>query len=265
MLLSSGIAFSALFSLFPLLLIAISLIGYKFSKPEVVSGVNEIIERFFPCQVDVIMQNVQTIANDSGKIGLVGILMLLWAARGLFLAIEYSINKIWGTPTSRSIIGRNLTAFLSIFIMGVVLYFSLILSTVIAFLTRLEIPVFNITLSKLSFWGSINKWLVSTIIIFIFFVVLFKVMPHTRIKVKDIMPGALFAAICWKISELSYIWYMSNMGRLSEVYGSIGGVIGVLLWLHITAIVFLLGAEFNLSYKIIKNPEKNTDEGKSQT
>lgn len=253
MLMAAGIAFFAVFSLFPIILIGISLIGYRLGRPDAIMSILNFLNEFLPGKTGAIMTNIRTIAEDRGKIGIAGFVMLLWAGRGMFLAMEHSLNRVWGNPAGRNFVGRNLVAFLLIFSMGLVLGLSMFLSAIIAYLTQLKIPVLNIPVSSLAYYGTINKWLVSTILIFTIFSVLFRVLPHSRVGFKDVMPGAVFATIVWKLAEFGYIWYMSNMAKLSEVYGSIGGILGILLWLYIAAIVFMLASEFNIVYLRLKS------------
>jgi len=251
--LAAGIAFFGIFSIFPILLIIISILGFKLGHEETVVRIMGFLQDFLPSQTDLIIQNVETIARDRKAVGVVGLLILLWTGRGLFLAMEHSLNRTWGTPSYRSVIGRNLVAFFLIFMIGIILGLSLILSAIIAYLEQFKVPVLNFSLNQLALWGIINKWLISTFLIFVIFLLLFKVLPHTHVKIREILPGALFSTICWKIAEFCYIWYMKNMANLSAIYGSIGGLLGVLLLFYIASIVFLLGAEFNIVYLRIKH------------
>lgn len=246
--LAAGIAYYGIFSIFPLLIITISILGYKLGQPEAVARIREVMVNILPGQVELIMSNVETIAKDRSSLGILGILILVWTARGLFLAMEYSLNKTWGTPSYRSIIGRNMIAFFLIFTIGIILGISVSASAVIVYVNQLKVPILNISLNQLVLWGVINKWLVSTLLMLTIFLLLFKVLPHTRVKLREILPGAIFSTICWKLAEFGYIWYMKNMANLSAVYGSIGGMLGILMLFYIGSIVFLLGAEFNIVY-----------------
>lgn len=250
---SGGIAFFGIFSIFPLLLIIISLLGFKLGNQDTIQGIIPFLKGIAPSQAEVVLQNVDTIARDRGKLGVAGLLILLWTGRGLFLALEYSLNRAWGTPSTRSVIGRNLVAFFLIVMICLILGISLVASAVIAYLTQLQIPWLNFSLHQISNWVTIYKWLVSTFLVFSVFLLLFKVLPHTRVTFKEILPGVLFSTICWKLAEFGYIWYMKNMANLSAIYGSIGGILGVMLLFYIASIVFLLGAEFNIVYLRIKD------------
>lgn len=250
--LAAGIAFFGMFSIFPILLIIISILGYRFGHTESLNQIMSLLQQHLPAQADLIINNVEVLAKDRSKLGIAGLLILLWTGRGLFLALEYSLNRAWGNPNFRSVIGRNLLAFFLILTMSIVLGLSVVMSASFVYLEQIKIPVIDFALNQLSFWSVINKWIISTTIVMIIFILLFKMLPHTKVSFKEILPGAIFATICWKAAEFGYIWYMKNMANLSAIYGSIGGLLGVLLLFYIAAIVFLLGAEFNIVYLRIK-------------
>jgi membrane protein len=245
---AAGIAFFIFFSLFPILLIGISIVGYKFSSPSSMADIQQFLTQFLPAQADFLLANVQAISKARQQTGLLGLLGLLWSGRGMFLAMEYSLNKAWGNAPSRSFMGSNLLALSLIFIIGIILILIVAISSILTYLINLKVPIFNFSLSQLSLIVTINQWVISTLLIFLIFMVLYKVLPHSKLSIRDVVPGAVFSTIIWKIAEAVYIWYIANMANLAEVYGSIGSIIGILLWLYIAAAVFLLGAEFNISY-----------------
>lgn len=244
--LAAGIAFFALFSLFPILLISVSILGFKFNQPGAAPGMMEFLSDFLPGHMDIIMKNFEAIAKDREKIGILGILILLWAGRGTFLAMEYSLNRVWDLPSRRSIIGRNLVALSLIFILLMIAGSSMAISTVVAYLSQIKVPILNVRISEFAIYAALNKWIFSTLLIFVVFLVLFKVLPHCRITFRQAFPGALLATLLWKISDLCYSWYISNVARMSELYGSLGGILGVMLWFYVAAIIFLAGAKLNI-------------------
>ncbi|MFP4498650.1 MAG: YihY/virulence factor BrkB family protein [Vulcanimicrobiota bacterium] len=246
--LSAGIAYFAMFSMIPILLIVISVVGYSISSADAIQAISNFVNRLIPGQSKLILDNVRTIAEDRGKVGLLGLLLLTWSGRGIFLAMEYSINRVWGNNSSRSVISRNILAFTLIFILFLVVIIFMLISTISTFLIKLKIPVLDISLSEISFWSSLERWGLSTLLVFVIFLLLYKILPHLDLTFGDVLPGAVLATILYKILEALYIWYISNIARLSQVYGSIGGLLGIMLWFFISSIVLLLGAEFCYVY-----------------
>ena len=95
----------------------------------------------------------------------------------------------------------------------------------------------------------------------IIFALLYKFSPTPEegldIKLKDTIPGALFAAIGWIITSMIFSFYVNNFGNYSKTYGSLGGIIILLIWLYIASIMIILGGEINGAYAYVKkNNEK---------
>jgi membrane protein len=251
---AAGIAYFIFFSIFPILLIGISIAGFRLDSPEALVNISQSLQQFLPPeQADFLIRNIEAITAARAETGIVGLVGLIWAGRGMFLAMEASLNEAWGNPPTRSFMGRNLVAILLIFLIGLALIASVMLSSIIGFLTTLEIPVLDFSLSELEFIGVLNRWIVSTFLIFLVFSVIYKILPHNKVTFRNIIPGAIFSTIVFKLAEFGYIWYISNMANLASVYGSIGSLIGILLWLYIGSIILLFGAEFNISYLRFRN------------
>ena len=73
--------------------------------------------------------------------------------------------------------------------------------------------------------------------------------PAIKITIKSVVPGALSALIFWMVYSIGFSFYVENMGNYSGLYGSIGAIIVLLIWLYFTSVTLILGAEFNASIK----------------
>ncbi|WP_449455755.1 YihY/virulence factor BrkB family protein, partial [Streptococcus suis] len=92
---------------------------------------------------------------------------------------------------------------------------------------------------------SIVRTALPIIVIFIVFVLLYTVAPNVKIKMKSVIPGALFTTVVWILGTIGFGFYVSNFANYSKTYGSIGGVIVLMLWLYITGFILIIGAEIN--------------------
>lgn len=93
-------------------------------------------------------------------------------------------------------------------------------------------------------WSSL-RFLILAAILFVILCLLYWLGPETRVPMRRVFPGAVAALVSWLIISAGFSFYVENMGRYSLVYGSIGAIIVLLLWLYLSAMVLLLGAEFN--------------------
>ncbi|MCP6711424.1 YihY family inner membrane protein, partial [Klebsiella pneumoniae] len=80
---------------------------------------------------------------------------------------------------------------------------------------------------------------------FLLFSTLYALAPNIKIKFKSVLPGALFASIVWILRTAAFGFYVSNFSNYSKTYGSIGGIIVLMLWLYITGFIIIVGAEIN--------------------
>jgi membrane protein len=93
---------------------------------------------------------------------------------------------------------------------------------------------------------NIAKWPVLLIIVIITFCVLYYASPNARLpKVTSVLPGAVIALVVWLVASLAFAFYVANFGSYNKTYGALAGVIVFLVWLWITNLAILFGAEFN--------------------
>ena len=83
------------------------------------------------------------------------------------------------------------------------------------------------------------------IIILVLFIVLYSVAPNVKTKILSVLPGAIFTSIIWLLGSFAFGWYISNFGNYSKTYGSIAGIIILLIWLYLTSFIIIIGAEIN--------------------
>jgi membrane protein len=105
-------------------------------------------------------------------------------------------------------------------------------------------------------WNLI-RWLLTPLILFGIFTILYWVAPNLKMKCKSAIPGAIFATIGWIITSLGFSFYVSNFGNYTSTYGSIGGIIILMIWLYLSAFIILLGGEINAFYAEKSKQDKN--------
>lgn len=88
---------------------------------------------------------------------------------------------------------------------------------------------------------------------FVTFSLIYGYVPNRKLKYKNIRIGAVFTTIGWVITSLIFSFYVNNFGNYEKVYGSLGGVIGLIIWLYISTLIILLGGELNAINSYLKN------------
>lgn len=255
---SASLAYYALFSLAPLLLIVIWLIGFLFG--EYVEGQQgaqtEFFEEFaslFGPEVATQIQQVIRQISVSEKSGIsvaIGIGTLIVGSTTIFIEIQDSINRIWKVQARprkgwvKMILNRVLS-FSMVVGLGFLLIVSLILNGVIGVISSYFIDYLPDGISvHLLNWINIG---ITFLVITVLFGTIFSVLPDARIRFRDVMGGALFTASLFMLGRYLIALYM-QFAAPASAYGAAGSVIILLLWVYYSAAILYFGAEFTKAY-----------------
>lgn len=243
-LIAAGVAFFAMLSLFPALAALIAILSLV-SDPDVVVVQLEELREIVPEDVygilyDQIAGLVYTSSDTLGWTGAVSLLIALWSARAGVGAMMHGMNVVYDVR------GR---APWHHYLRALMLTIALVAVSVISLMTLVVVPVALAFLpvgAFTSFILEITRWAVALIVIFLGIGLIYRFGPNRRPKVtRVITAGSLLAVVSWTAVSIGFSYYVSNFGNFNEVYGSIGAVIAMLVWLWISSFVVLLGASWN--------------------
>ena len=248
---AAGIAFYAFFSLFPLVLISVAILSYVYTPEEAITGAISLASLFVPRDMSSFLEsNVRELFKSGNKVGLAGILILLWSGRQLFRAMELSLHRAWDIPLNRNWLVGNLLAMMLVLLNTAVV---LGVGAISIFLTWARLRVESASLPHLMdegwtwadayFFSHIHSWIVVPGAVALMFLMLYMILPRQQVPVAMAIPGALFASAAWKFSSWLYLTYILRFGSQNPLYGTIWSIVGLLVWLYIQASVFMLGAE----------------------
>jgi len=248
--LAAGIAFHALFSLFPLALIAVSVLSYLLPAHLKASSYTlEMAHYYLPPNVLTYIEATLTqMGEDRGKLGAFGLLILLWSGRHLFRALELGLHRAWQLPRNRNLVTGNLIAILVLMLCALITFavslLSGVLSSVEAIMAHWEVPrLGGLTLDQAQFWAFIHHWLVTPLATLLVFLLLYVILPSRQVPLAHALPGAIFATVAWKLATWLYLTFIIRLLQLNPIYGSIWSLAGLMIWLYLGAVVFLMGAE----------------------
>lgn len=241
--LAAQLSYYFMLSLFPMLLFLMSLLPlFQIDRTKIVN----MIAKNAPASTADLLTGIigDIMKNASGSILSVGLILALWSASNGMTALMNAFNVAYDVEDGRNPIVLKLISVLFTVIMGAV------------FILAMIFPVFGKQIGHLLFGplglDSQVKWvfnvlsyLLPFIVIFILFMTLYALAPNIKIKFKSVIPGALFASIVWIIGTAGFGFYVSNFANYSKTYGSIGGIIVLMLWLYITGFIIIVGAEIN--------------------
>jgi membrane protein len=237
---AASLAYYAIFSLFPLLLVIIAGGSYFLSSQQIYREITRLVQQAIPVSPELIYENLHQVLDARGTVGLVGLVTLLWSASGVFTNLAYNINLAWPGASRRNYFEKRLVGLGIIAGLGGLLLLSLALD----WITNL-IPFLNTdsaSSSSLGPWrlfSSLSSWLT----IFLLFLALYRWVPNTDVHWQASFWGALTASIAWKVATAGFSWYLrSGLGRYRLVYGSLGAIVALLFLIFIVSLITLFGA-----------------------
>jgi membrane protein len=180
----------------------------------------------------------------AGVLAIVGMATALWSASGYIAAFMRASNAIYDVPEGRPI-WKTLPIRLGVtVVMMVLLVASALIVVVTGGLARHVGQVLGIGSAAVTAWD-IAKWPVLLILVSLMLALLYWASPNAKQGFRWVSAGGIVAVIGWLIASGLFTVYVANFGHYNKVYGSIAGVIVLLIWLWISNIAVLLGAEFN--------------------
>jgi membrane protein len=229
----SLIAYRAFFSLFPLLLLLVTILGY------VLAGNDELREKV----VDGTLSQFPVIGNQLRGDGLsgnglalaVGIVGSLLAGLGVVLETEKTFDRVWGVPKEEGagFLGQRLRAIGLLVILGGLAVVSTVVASLVSGGSDLFGPV----------WGI----LIATGLNLFVFAAVFRLLTTSEVSLRALVPGVVVATVGWEVLQLLGGWYVSHeVKNATPVYGTFALVIGLLAWIHLGAMFVVLGAEVNV-------------------
>jgi membrane protein len=245
----AALTYYAVLSLFPALLVLVSLVGLFASPERVTKVLTDTVSQLGPASAAKTFQGpIESITANRGAAGVmfvVGVLSALWAASGYVSAFADASNTIYEVEEGRP--------FWKLKPLQVVITFVLIvLASLVALALVLSGPVvgalgasLGISDMALTAWR-LAKWPAMVILVLVIFGALYYTSPNARVTgVRWVTGGALLALALWVLASIALALYVANFGSYDKTYGTLGGVVVFLVWLWVTNMAILLGAEFN--------------------
>ena len=253
--LSAQLSYFFFLSLFPLLMAVFSLLPFL---PVSEEDILYFLEDFAPEETIAVLESAveRILADHNGKILSISILITLWSASNGMNAIIRAMNLAYEVKENRPFF---ITRGISVLLTAAMIFVILVALALPVFGKQLGIYLFSkfgLTGDFLSAWHSF-RWGVSSIVLFIVFTFLYYFTPNKRISCVSAIPGALVSTAGWMVSSLAFSYYVDRFAHYSYTYGSLGGIIVLLLWLYITAYILIIGGEVNAMIS-----EKDREDGR---
>jgi membrane protein len=246
---AAALTYYGVLALFPALIAMVSLVGLFGNPASTTKTLTQIVTKIGPASAAQTLSGpIQSITSNHGAAGIaliVGLVGALWSASGYIGAFMRASNIIYETPEGRPIWKLRPLQLLVTLVM-------VILAAVVALSVVLTGPIVSAVASPLGLsstavtvWNY-AKWPVLVLIVLLMITVLYYSTPNVKIRsFRWVSGGAFFALVVWLVASLLFAFYVANFGSYNKTYGTLAGVVVFLVWLWITNVALLLGAELN--------------------
>lgn len=252
--LSAALSYYTIFSIAPLSVIIISVCGFVFGDDAVAgtfySQINELVGHEAAVQIQETIKNTQLSGNTTLAL-VVGVIVLLIGASGVFVEIQSSINFIWGLKAKpnkgfKKFITNRIMSFSMIGVMGFLLLVSLIANTFMDLLNdRLTLYFPDVTVYLIYVLNFIFVFMIITLL----FSVIFKTLPDGKLALKDTLIGSGVTAVLFMLGKFGISIYLGN-SDIASAYGAAGSIIIIMVWVYYSSIILYFGAEFTKVYAV---------------
>ncbi|WP_019379296.1 YihY/virulence factor BrkB family protein [Virgibacillus halodenitrificans] len=245
-LLAAAQAYYYLLAIVPLLIVCFTIIPYFNIDPNTAVS---FLEKNLPSEISSILQENIISIVDTPRGGLLtfGIIGALWSSSAGINAFIKATNEAYEVEETRNFIVVRLLAL------------GLTLGMILALGVAILLPVFGSVIlnflesilglsAAMSLLFQVLRWAVSIIVITLILAMLYRFAPNKKLPFKHVMPGAMTASILWLLVSLGFSFYVSNFGSYSATYGSLGGIIILMIWFFLTGLILMVGAIVNVLY-----------------
>lgn len=237
------LAYFFLFSILAFMIFITSLVGIlDLDIAEIASSVEYVVPSDVVALLDEYTTYLTSIVTDS--LMYTGVLLTFYFITRSVNALIYAINMAYGVKEKRNFLLQTLLsgAFTALLIISMIAVLMLLIAGKSFILYISEFLGFEVL--YLNIWN-ILRFVIAACFISATLLYLYVLIPKKRIKLKQAMPGTLLAMVAWLTVTIVFSFYVENMGRFSFLYGSIGAIIVLMLWLYLTGIILVIGAELN--------------------
>ncbi len=241
---AAAMSYFGLMTLFPALLLLLAL------SNQIAAG-NEMIARIvqvYPGSSKFLHDTIRSLSGIGTGMIVTCAVIVLWAGSWVFAIAERALNRIWGTTQRTFFHGRLLTLGM-IGIVGLLLSASVLVTSILVALQEIagrlsprQLESYRLLSSVGSVFWQIAFALVSLLVTFTLFAIVYRFMPNGPVTLHDTIPGAVIGGLLWEAAKYLFAWSL-NYFHYDQIYGSVGAVVAVLTWGYVSSLVLLFGAQ----------------------
>jgi membrane protein len=254
---AAAIAYYALLSLFPFLLLVVSVFGSLAADDADRAEVLSFFFRYFPTRFDFLVQQLDAFRQHPVGLSVTGGLGLIWGSLGVFSALTSAINEAWGVTKPRGFWKHRLAGFLMFAAATGTMIVGLLLVSASHVVTSSPIGVTFANVWWIAAIRSLALQYLATILFIIAVGLVYYFVPNERARFRDVWVGAIFTGALWRGGFEVFSWMTSRNAQIQVVNGSIAVVVLFLMWVYVSSVILMYGVEFTAAhYRARRHPQQ---------
>ena len=243
-LLASSVSFYMLLAIIPFILFGFSVFASFLKDVDVLNYIYDILGRLFVNEQTLNWFKVvlNRIIADQNITTFWGIGTLLFAAIGMFRSLEYSMNKIFEAKPRHFIKSYLISIAISL-ILNTLLLFGILASPLIGYAAVTSNPVVKTIISDVPAVAILIQNIFSWFLFGVICLIIYLVLPNTKKRFRDAFWGALTASLLWNLFKWGFTIYLDYFSTIKLIYGALGTVLGAFVWIYLSIVIILFGAE----------------------
>ena len=243
---AASIAYYSLLSMFPFVLLVLSILD-RWNPVGGNKTLLEIIARALPRNFEFVSAQIEGLAGTPLQLSVAGTLIALWASMGVFGAITSAVNHAWGVDKPIGFFKHKLVAFVMMLAAGVLLLTTLLLVSAVQIV---EARWFSSVIADYPALANLQGMVYRNAPTPMFILVvglIYYYAPNAKVRLRDVWFGAILAGVLWRLTFSFFSWYVRDLSRFS-IHGSITTVVLFLVWVYLSAVILLYGVEVTAAY-----------------
>ncbi len=245
---ASSVAYCALLSLFPVFLLAFAAFGVVVASEANRAAIVGFFLQYFPARFDFVTRQLDWLARARLRIGIGGVLALVWAAHSVFSALTSAINYAWQVDKPRSYLKHKLFSMLMLATAGMLLLSALVLASLIQIVHAGWFAAVVAGHPGLGALGGAALNYATTLMLIVVVALIYAFVPSTKVRLRDVWVGAILTGLGLRVVLEAFSWYMRDLSRLNAIHGSIAAVIVFLIWVYSSAVALTYGADLTAEH-----------------
>lgn len=237
---AAAMAYYTLFSLFPLLIVLVTVISYFVTPGAASQQVSQLLMEIIPVSHELVERNIQRVLDVRNSVGFAGLIGFVWSSSSAFYILVDNINRAWEKDQRRSFFEKRL------FGLAIVILLILVLILFMTGSSMLDLVLANRPgggeLAGISLWSYLSE-AINWFAVWLFFISLYRFVPSRDAPWKIILPVSLGVTAVWRSAAFLFRWYLrSGFSRYELVFGSLSAIVVLLFWIYISSVIIFFGA-----------------------